>query len=253
MTNTLSLASPRRLALRAALRISVACALALVVVSGVQAQDGVSPSGKSLIVPNDLSSRGDVYHALPGRDRQIFFKSEAPLENITGQSNQVIGYAVAGSDSNPAALRGGEWRLPVESMKTGIELRDEHLAGKDWLNAKENPHIIFQLDRVESPKLVKQTDAFRTFEGVLVGAMTIKGVSKPMRIPGATITFLNESDATRSIARGNLMAIRASYDITLSDFGVSHGVVGSRVAETVRVDTALYLSTTPPERQPSSQ
>lgn len=208
-----------------------------------------TPDGKTLEVPPDLARRGTVYYALPGRDRQIFFESDAPVEDINGQSNQVIGFAVAGSPGNRAELVGGEWHLPVRSIDTGIPLRNKHLAGPDWLDAENHPNIVFQLNEVRNIRLKKRTDRFETYGLTLVGDMTIHGVTKELVIPNATVTFLSESDATRRIADGDIMAIRAEYPITLADFNVEHPVIGERMARTVQVDTSLYLSTVPPSEQ----
>lgn len=222
---------------------------ALVIGAGALAAPPIaerSDSGATLVVPATLARAGTVYHALPGRDRQIYFESDAPLEDIKGQSNQVIGFAVAGPASNPAALRGGEWHLPVDSIRTGIQLRDEHLAGKDWLDAASHPDIVFQLEEVRQPSLTKDGAGYRTYEGALVGEMTIHGVTNPITITGATITLLDASDRTAKVAPGDLMLIRATYSVTLRDYEVSHPVIGDKVAETIEITTTLYLSTTPP-------
>jgi len=209
----------------------------------------VSPSGKSLVVPRDQARLGTVYHALPGRDRQVFFESDAPLEKTKGQSNAVIGYVVAGPDNAPAKLQAGQWRLPVTSMDTGIELRNHHMASKEWLNADEFPDITFTLSGVESVKPGKSGSGFNSYTGTLVGSMTIHGVTNDIRIPNASITFLDASDRTRSIASGDLLAIRASYSVTLTEFGVNNGIIGGKVANEIAVETVLFMSTTPPERQ----
>lgn len=207
-------------------------------------------SGKSLIVPVERASEGRVYHAVTGRDRQIYFESDAPLEDITGQSNKVIGFAISGPDSDPAALRGGEWHLPVASLRTGIDLRDEHLRGKDWLDAAGHPNIVFQLERVDDIQRVKQTSAFSKYSATFVGDMTIHGVTRQVSLPDAVVILMPESDRTRKTALGDLMAIRVEHDVTLSDYGVSHPVIGDKVANNVRIKTQLYLSTVPPEDQP---
>ena len=204
------------------------------------------PDGRTLEVPD---AAGTVYHALPGRDRQIYFESDAPLEDIKGQSNQVIGFAVAGPASNPADLRAGEWHLPVRSIRTGIELRDEHLAGGDWLDAASHPNIVFQLDEVRDPTLRRSGDGYRTYEATLVGEMTIHGETNAITIPGATLTFLDASDRTAAVAEGDLLRVRAEYSVTLSDYGVSHPVIGDKVANTIAVTTTLFLSTVPPAGQ----
>ena len=209
--------------------------------------------GKTLVPHKAHQGKGTLYYALTERDAQIYFVSNAPLENIKGQSNRVIGYVVAGPSDSPASLVGGEWHLPVKSMKTGIKKRDGHLASKGWLDAESFPNIVFQLKKVEDVSLEKESDAFATYAGTLVGDMTIRGVTKPITIEGARLTFMPESDVTKSIAQGDLMAIRVKYTVTLSEYGVDNGIIGGKVAETIEIDTRLYMSTVKPENQPAKK
>lgn len=230
----------------------IICGLSLVVASAASSAPPFAQragDGRTLAVPADAARAGGVYHALPGRDRQIYFESDAPLEAIKGQSNQVVGFAVAGPESDPATLRAGEWHLPVDSIRTGIALRDEHLTGRDWLDAKSHPDIVFQLTDVRAARLSKESAGFRAYEATLVGDMTIHGQTQQMTIPKATITFLDASDRTAKTAKGDLLLIRASYTVTLSDFGVSHPVIGDKVANTIDIITTLFLSTVPPSGQ----
>jgi len=212
-------------------------------------------SGKSLTVPAALASKGVVYHTITGKDRQVYIESNAPLENIKGQSNRVIGYAVAGGGGggggggSPANLAGGEWRLPVTTIKTGIDLRDEHLASSDWLDAAKFPEVIFTVSKVTDIKVAKESAAFQTYTATLHGSMSLHGVTKEIAVPGATVTFLKESDATRKTAKGDLMALRTKVTVALKDYGVSHPVIGEKVAKDVTIDISLFLSTASPEQQ----
>jgi hypothetical protein len=57
-----------------------------------------------------------------------------------------------------------------------------------------------------------------------------------------------ESESTRSVAPGNLVAIRAAFDVGLDDFAVGDGDPARRtgaVAETIRVQVRLLLSDSP--------
>lgn len=204
--------------------------------------------GKTLVVPEAHQAKGTVYYAITDKDRQIYFESNAPLENIKGQSNDVIGYAVL-SPSRPGAIVAGEWHLPVESMKTGIELRDEHLAGKDWLDAASHPDIIVQVRELKGVTETKRSAAFTTYTGTVVADLTLHGVTRTIEIPKSTVTLMPESDATRKVAKGDLMAIRSKFTVTLADYEVSHPVIGEKVAKDVEIDVSLFLSTLPPERQ----
>ena len=230
-------------------RVLGVLAVAVLGVGAAQAQDEAAPrsaSGQSLVVPGADASKGTVYHALPGRTRQIYFESNAPLEKIKGQSNQAVGYAVVDGSGRLVA---GQWRLAVRSLKTGIELRDEHLAGADWLDAKSHPDIIVRLERFEDGRVVKRTDAFTTYEGVFVGTLTLHGQTRPIRLERTRYTIMPASEKTRAVAQGDLLAIRAKMRVTLSEFGVSHPVIGQKVADTVSIDVNLVHSTVPPERQ----
>jgi polyisoprenoid-binding protein YceI len=205
-----------------------------------------SPSGKSLVVPDAAKARGTIYHALPGRERMMYFSSDAPIEKIKGQSSTILGYAIAGKD-NPAQLQGGEWHLPVASIRTGSGPRDKHLQGEPWLDAANNPNIVFQLKEVKDLKPAK--DGGKTYSATLVGEMTVHGVTKPLTVADATIAVMPESPETAKVAKGSLMAIRAKYDITLSDYGVKNQVVGQKVADTLQLENTIYMSTVPPEEQ----
>jgi polyisoprenoid-binding protein YceI len=203
--------------------------------------------GQTLVIPKAHRSLGTPYYALTNKDRQVFFESNAPLEKIKGQSNKVIGYAVVSAGSS-GMIAAGEWHLPVKSLKTGIKLRDHHLTTKDWLDAEGSPEIIFQIRKVTDVKQVKKTAAFASYTATLVGDLTLHGVTRSISIPKSTITMMNESDATRKVAPGDLLAIRSKFKVKLSDYGVSHPVIGEKVANEVSLDVSLYMSTVPPKK-----
>lgn len=233
------------------MHLPVAAAIGAVSLSGgLQTAQPARPSadGATLRVPSSEESLGTVYYALTDRDRQIFFESEAPVEDIRGQSNKVIGYAVV-SDSSSDMLVAGQWHLPVESIRTGIKLRDEHLAGPDWFDAENHPNIIVRIRDMRALEQTKNTETFTGYTGTLVVDLTLHGVTKRRSIPGAEIIMMPESNATSGVARGDLMAVRAEFPVRLSDHEVGHSVIGEKVAEVVDVDVTLYHSTIPPAGQ----
>lgn len=184
-----------------------------------------------------------LYHTLAGRDAQVVFTTEAPLEKIVGKSNEVVGYAIAGPTDSPAKLAGAEWLLPIKSLATGIPLRDEHLAAKEWLNADEFPNIRFVLSSVDDVKEVKKGDGFSTWSATFVGQMSMHGVTKEIRVPDVRISLFAESEKTKNIAPGNLLFIKCDYTVALSDFGVKHADVPKKVSDTVKLSQMLRLST----------
>lgn len=194
-------------------------------------------------VPAELAKQGTVYHTISGRHAQVTFTSDAPLQNIVGKSNAVVGYAVSGAADAPAKLAGARWLLPVASLATGIPLRDEHLAGDHWLDAAEFPTIGFSLEKVEDIAATKSGADFASFTATLVGTMEMHGVKKPMRVEKAKLSFLKASERTASIAPGDLLFIQCTYEVKLSDFGVVNGDVPGKVADAIRLDQILRLTT----------
>lgn len=204
--------------------------------------------GGTLVVPNEHSSLGTVYYLHTGKDAQVTFTSDAPLEHIKGVSSQVIGYAVVApaKDGAPAKLVAGEFHLPIVSLDTGIPMRDEHLQGQRWLDAASYPDVVFTLAEVRDVKLVSETADATTYSATLVGDMTIKATTKEMSIP-ARYTLMAASEKTRTRLPGDLLALRCKYTVKLSDFGVADQSVGLKVADEMEIDTALFMSTVSPD------
>ena len=83
----------------------------------------------------------------------------------------------------------------------------------------------------------------------VIGDMTIKGVTREMSIP-ATVTRMPESDKTKVRFPGDLLAVRCSYPIVLSGFGIGvddPGIEAGKVASDLVLETRLFLSTASPE------
>lgn len=210
-----------------------------------------SEKGLTLVIPADQASKGTAYHVLPAKDAQVTFISDAPLEHMRAISNKVVGYAVATIDPNGAApvLHNAEFRLPLNSFDTGLPMRNEHMLSDRWMNAASHPDVVFTVAEFKSPRLASEGEGFRAWAGALVGDMTVKGATKRMEIP-ATITLFPASDKTKGRAPGDLMSVRADYGVKLADFGVAVGdpaMQSGKVAEEIRLETRLFLSTVSPE------
>jgi polyisoprenoid-binding protein YceI len=205
----------------------------------------ITPRVKEPEPANPVPEGATLYHTLAGRDAQVVFTTDAPLEKIVGKSNEVVGFAIAGPKDAPAKLVGAEWLLPIKSLATGIPLRDEHLAAKEWLNADEFPNIRFVLSSVEDVKEVKKGDGFSTWSVTLIGQMSMHGVTKEIRVPDAKISFFEESEKTKNIAPGSLLFIKCDYTVTLSEFGIKHADVPKKVSDVVKLSQMLRLSTVP--------
>lgn len=216
--------------------------------AGVAAGAERTESGRTLVVPSDHASLGRPYYVHAGLDAQVTFISDAPLEHIKGTSSKVIGYAVM-AQGPEFALAAGEFVLPVASFETGIPLRNEHLQGPRWMDAAAHPDITFVLKSTRDARESKKSESYTTYELTLVGTMTVKGVSRELEIP-ARATLMPANEQTKVRAPGDLLAIRATYDIKMSDFGIGVGDTGIRVgkvSDDLTMDTFLLLSTVSPD------
>ena len=193
------------------------------------------------------AKHGTVFYiADPMGRNTISFTSQAPLEDIIGTTNQIAGYVVF-DPKNPINGGRGQFNVSTASLKTGIPLRDEHLQGKDWLDAKKYPSISLGIESVKDVKVVKETASYKTYELEIEGSFSLHGKSKRIKVP-ARMTYLPESEQTRQKMPGDLLAGRASFDVALTEFGIKgfEGVVGSKVSEMINVDVSFMASNKKP-------
>jgi len=80
-----------------------------------------------------------------GRDT-VEFRTSAPMEEIVGTTNRVTGVLKADPKHLKAATTTARIEVPLASIKTGIAMRDGHVAKA--LGADEHPKAVFQLDSV---------------------------------------------------------------------------------------------------------
>ncbi len=107
-----------------------------------------------------------------GRNQATFY-SRTILEDITGISNDIKG-SISFDVSNLSKTLKGKLSVPVKSIKTGIALRDEHLASADWLDSEKYPDISFEVKKVN--KVVESKD--NKVKINVSGDFTLKGITK---------------------------------------------------------------------------
>ena len=169
-----------------------------------------------------------------GRNQASFY-SETPVEDITGLSNDVKGSASFNVD-DISTLK-GKILISTASLKTGIELRDGHLQSADWLDAENNPEISFVIKNVSNVKSL----ADNKLEAKVIGDFTAHGVTNEV-IADVTMNYLDESEKTKMRAPGDLLGVEANFNITLSDYGVEHMLVGQKVADSIEITVTIVGS-----------
>lgn len=191
---------------------------------------------------NGVSGKKNVVLTNKVNDNQIKFYSKAPAEDIEGAANGISG-AFTIDPSNIEATS-GTFTVEVKSMKTGIDMRDKHMYGADWLGADKNPEIKYTVSRITDVQTVSTDKNKAVAKGVAVGSFTVNGVTKDLKAP-VTITYVPESDATRKKADGDFVMVQAEFKVALKDFNIAgkKGIVGSKVGETIDIKANLYGAT----------
>ncbi|MBK8169963.1 MAG: YceI family protein [Sandaracinaceae bacterium] len=166
---------------------------------------------------------------------RIQFVSDAPLETITGVSSNVTGTV----HIDPANLAGATGRVAVrvDSIRTGIDLRDEHLRSDTWLNAARFPEAAFVLTRIEGATSLSPN---QTANVTLHGRFTIHGVTRETTAQ-AQLRYVPVTDQMRTNhITGDALRVQANFRIRMSDYGVSiPSVVQLKVANELEVNVTL--------------
>lgn len=170
------------------------------------------------------------------------FTSNSPLESFEGNSQSLQGSFTLQADNLEQSF--GKITLPVRSMKTGLSKRDDHMYGKDWLDAQNHPNIEFELKKLSSVSVKKSDNAGVEFTAIAEGMCSIKGNAKPTKAK-LSFKYVYESDATRKRASGDLVMIDADFSVSLKDFNIlgRGDIIGSKVGENIDLDIKLFGST----------
>ena len=169
-----------------------------------------------------------------GRNQASFF-STTPLEDITGITNDVKG-EVTFNVADIKTLKGSV-SISVATIKTGIDLRDEHLRSDNWLDAASYPEVTFVIKKVSDVKV----SADNKLEAKVTGDFSAHGVTKEI-VADVTMTFLDASEQTKQRAPGDLLGVQAKFNIVLSDYDVENMIVGQKVADNIEISVNIVGS-----------
>lgn len=185
----------------------------------------------------NLSTKGTKTITLNNKvgANQAQFSSKAPLENIDGGTATVTGSFTLDLGNLEATT--GKVLVAVNTMQTGIALRDRHLQEKDWLDAESNPNITFDIKKLSGVQIVSSGGGKGVAKANAEGVFTLHGVGKPMTV-SIEITYVEK-------APNDLVMIKVNdFPVSLKEHGVAgrKGIIGSKVSETITIKAMLYGS-----------
>ena len=186
----------------------------------------------------DINSKGEQTFSFKdkmGRNQATFF-STTPLENITGMSTDVWG-TVSFDIADVENTLKGEILISTASLRSGIDLRDEHIRSAEWLDAEQFPTISFKLKEIKG--IVKIED--NKLKVKVLGEFTVHGVTKEVESE-VTLVYLEENEMTKMKMPGDLLGVKAKININLSDYGVQHMALGKKVSDEIEININIVGS-----------
>ncbi|MCB9618913.1 MAG: YceI family protein [Sandaracinus sp.] len=160
---------------------------------------------------------------LPVTRARVTFRSQAQLETINGVSNEATG-SVRVDPANLAATR-GRVVVRVASLRTGIDLRDEHLHSAEWLDAAGHPEMVFEITGVTGASSLPANEDVTV---QIRGRLTLHGQTRDV------------TAEARVRWDGTSLRGRARFEIRLSDYGVSiNEAVRLKVSNTIGISVDL--------------
>ena len=155
------------------------------------------------------------------------FVSDAPLETMTGTTNKVTGLLTV--DPTDITKTTGSFKVPVKSLDTDNDLRDEHLQGDGWLDAKKNPFLHFQIKEIVlGKKGSAELKEGKETKVQVKGDFTAHGITQPVTANGKVKWS------------GRQIQIKADFPVNLTDHSISvPSIVQLKVANEIAVSVDL--------------
>jgi polyisoprenoid-binding protein YceI len=140
---------------------------------------------------------------------------------VQGRFDKFDGKVTAKDNLDNAEL---SFVVDVNSINTGVEMRDKHLKSADFFDSEKFPSMTFKSGSVTKDKNNMYT---------LKGKLTIKDVSKEISVP---VTF---GGVAKNQQGKEVMGFQAAFKVNRLDYNIKYDPTGAGVAKDV--DVNLYF------------
>lgn len=178
-------------------------------------------------------TEGTTYHfGVSPQNTNVTFESETDFETILGSTREIRGSAVVDFEGGLAQT---SLEVPVDTLRTGIDLRDEHLRSGMWLDAKKHPTISFVST---SARKIDDT------RWEVSGTFSMHGESRELSTTVEVRPIPAGVAKQAGLGKGDWIRITAPFEIKLSEFGVKiPKKPAQRVNDTWKVKVQAFAST----------
>ena len=175
----------------------------------------------------------------------VAFSLDAPLESINGTAKGIAGTVIVDLDDLSTAK--GKVVIATKSLVVPNPLMRMHLLSKDWLNARSNPEISFEITKVGR---VTKTGAHAS-EVEVTGAFTLNQVTKEV-VTKADVVYLpgKLGETTNNKIHGDLLVVRSNFKIRRSDFRIRPGEFLDKVSDEISLSVNMIGSAPRRAKQP---
>lgn len=185
------------------------------------AQPRPQPRANPAAQPSSALTGAQRFEVRPGGISRVNITSDAPLETIDGVSTNVTGnFSV--DLSNPSRALTGRVAVLATSIRTGSDMRDEHLRSANWLDAARFPDIALELTGSDLSRPLAPNAPAR---GNVRGRFSLHGQTRDVTVP-VTVRLipLNPTEHAGMAQFGinaDMLRVQGEFRINLSDYGVS--------------------------------
>ncbi len=185
------------------------------------------------------SVRSTTYQTSPtAATDTVHFQSSAKLEFVEGLTNSIVGSLEVNPDSSVGNTK-GIFRVDLRTMKTGIDLRDEHMRTRH-LETDKYPYAFFEISSISNAPTQLAIDS--TYQLTAAGKFYIHGAWR-------SITVATTVRRTR-VADSEVLAVRANFAIKLDEFGIPRPkALFLKLAETINVEVIFTAANNLPSTE----
>jgi polyisoprenoid-binding protein YceI len=152
------------------------------------------------------------------------FNFRVTLIPVPGKVSGVSGALNFNADNLSTA--NGTVTVNLNTLQTGIELRDEHAKG--YLGADKHPNAVFTLSKITG---ATKLEVGKSITATAVGSFNLNGIAKPLSAP---ITLKRSASG---------VAVSTAFNVALADYKID--IFGADPLVDVKVNFTLAPKTTP--------
>lgn len=181
------------------------------------------------------------FKVVKSEDNLVRFESTAKLEFVAGETKNISG-EIRFDPHDLTADLSGTLSVNLRTLKTGIELRDDHMRERH-LHTREFPLAKFDLSSVEGlPKDITISDSAQA--ATFKGEFTIHGVTREIEATG-NIRYSRVNSVLENRFLGDSLFINVKFQIRLDDYEIPRPrALFFKLAETIEIEVNAALLAT---------